>query len=124
MGRRNFTRETQRQALARAKGQCEPALPSGERCPCAIEPGRYRTDHVMPDGIGGAPTLENRQVICVGCGRAKYLRDRATIDRTRRIEDRRAGITDPWRRAMPGGRRSPLKRLIGGVINRATRERL
>ena len=125
MGRRDFSKVTQREALVRAAGRCEAALPSGERCPCALQPGRYRFDHVIPDRIGGAPSLENCQVICVACDRAKYPRDRATIDRTRRIEDRHAGVTDPWRRTLPAGRRSPFKRLIGGgVVNRATGERL
>lgn len=125
MGRRNFSKDTQRQALVRAAGQCEAGLPSGERCGCALQPGRYVFDHTIPDRIGGAPSLENCQVICVACDRAKYPRDRAVIDRTRRIEDRHAGITDPWRQSMPGGRRSPFKRLIGGGIAlRATGERL
>jgi 5-methylcytosine-specific restriction endonuclease McrA len=123
--RRNFSKAVQRDALARAKGQCEAALPSGERCPCALQTGRYRFDHTIPDRIGGAATLSNCQVICVGCDRAKYPRDRLVIDRTRRIEERHAGITDPWRRPMPGGRTSPFKRLIGGgVASRATGERL
>lgn len=125
MGRRNFSKDTQRQALARAAGRCEADLPSGERCPCALQPGRYVFDHVIPDRIGGEATLVNCQVICKACDQAKYPRDRITIDRTRRIEDRHAGITDPWRRAMPGGCRSPFKRLIGGgVADRTTGERL
>lgn len=123
--RRAFPKSIQREALARAAGQCEAALPSGDRCPCTLQPGRYRFDHRIPDRIGGAPDLANCQVICLGCDRAKYPRDRAVIDRTRRIEDRHAGITDPWRRPMPGGRASPFKRLIGGgVVSRATGERL
>lgn len=123
--RRSFSKAVQREALSRAQGRCEARLPSGERCPCALRPGHYRFDHVIPDRIGGAASLTNCAVICVDCDRAKYPRDRATIDRTRRIEDRHAGITDPWRRPMPGGRMSPVKRLIGGgVVSRATGERL
>lgn len=123
--RRNFSKITQREALARAAGQCEATLPSGERCPCVLRPGRYRYDHTIPDRAGGAPTLANCQVICVDCDRAKYPRDRLVIDRVRRLEDRHAGVSDPWRGTMPGGRASPFKRLVGGgVVSRATGERL
>lgn len=123
--RRAFPKSVQREALARAAGQCEAELPSGERCPCVLRPSRYRFDHRIPDRIGGAATLENCQVICVDCDRAKYPRDSAVIDRTRRLEDRHAGVMDPWRRSLPGGRTSPVKRLVGGgVVSRATGERL
>lgn len=123
--RRNFSKAVQREARVRAAGRCEATMPSGERCPCELRAGRYRFDHVIPDRAGGTPTLANCQVICVDCDRAKYPRDRAVIDRVRRMEDRHFGIADPWRRSMPGGRASPFKRLIGGgVVSRATGERL
>jgi len=123
--RRNFPKAVQREARHRADGRCEAMLPSGDRCPCELRPGRYRLDHTIPDRAGGAPTLANCQVICVDCDRAKYPRDRLVIDRVRRLEDRHAGVTDPWRRPVPGGRASPFKRLIGGgVVSRVTGERL
>lgn len=41
MSRREFTKAVQRSALERADGRCEGTLPNGERCPCALQIGRF-----------------------------------------------------------------------------------
>ena len=99
MPRREFSKKTQRQARDRAAGRCEAELPGGERCPCALVAGRFVYDHRIPDAMGGEPTLENCQVICSDCDRAKYRTDRRTIDDTRRQRDAHDGIrTAPTRK--------------------------
>ncbi len=118
MSRREFSRKTREDALRRAGGQCEAEIPGGERCPCALVPGRYIFDHKLPDFMGGAPTLENCQVICVDCDRAKYRTDRTLIDKTRRISDRHLGIRTRSSRPMPGSRASGLKRGFDGTVTR------
>lgn len=121
--RQNFTSKVRKDALTRANGRCEAGLPSGERCPCELRPGFYRFDHIIPDRIGGAATLENCQVICVGCDAAKYHSDRPVIDRTRRIQERHEGTATLSPRAVLGSRRTPVKLKIGGgAVNRATGE--
>jgi hypothetical protein len=119
--RTNFSSAIRKAALISADKRCEAELPWGERCPCVLHPGFYRFDHIIPDAIGGSATLENCQVICVDCDAAKYPADRAVIDRTRRVQDRHEGTSTAPRRPMAGGRRSDVKRTLGGqLVYRAT----
>ncbi|MCJ2104727.1 HNH endonuclease [Methylobacterium sp. E-041] len=119
--RTNFSSPIRKAALTRADRRCEADFPWGERCPCILRPGYYRFDHIIPDAIGGSATLENCQVICVDCDAAKYPSDRVVIDRTRRVQDRHEGTRTVPRRPMAGGRRSDVKRTLGGqLVFRAT----
>ncbi|MGU3668455.1 HNH endonuclease [Methylobacterium sp. A49B] len=95
--RQNFKPAVKKAALDRAEGQCEGAMPDGSRCPCAIPPGGRIFDHVIPDANGGRPTLDNCQVLCLPCDRAKYSADRRAIDKTRRQAERHAGTQAPSR---------------------------
>lgn len=101
MARREFSKKVKRQARDRAAGRCEAELPTGERCPCELIAGRFVYDHRTPDAMGGEPTLENCQVLCRDCDRAKYPADRAVIDDTRRQRDAHDGIRTAPRRPIP-----------------------
>ena len=121
--RQEFPKSVRKAALIRAAGRCEAGLPSGERCPCALRPGFYRFDHIVPDAAGGAADLANCQVLCVGCDAAKYLTDRPVIDRTRRMQERHEGTATLSPRAVLGSRRTPVKLKIGGgAVDRCTGE--
>ena len=125
MVRREFSKAVQRAALARADGRCEGLLTDGSRCPCMLQVGRFHYDHVVPAALAENVALENCQVLCRPCHAAKTVVDVSVIARVRRVRDRHAGIVDPHRRPLPGGKASPFKRLIGGgVIRRDTGERL
>ena len=50
------------------------------------------------------------------CG--KTLIDGGVIAWVRWMRDRHAGIENPHRRSLPGGKASPYKRLIGGRVVR------
>ncbi|MFY9293302.1 MAG: HNH endonuclease signature motif containing protein [Methylorubrum rhodinum] len=120
MARREFSKPVRRQARDRAAGRCEAELPNGERCPCALVAGRFVYDHRVPDAMGGEPTLENCQVICRDCDRAKYPADRKVIDDTRRQRDAHDGIrTAPTRkiavRPMP---KAALRTPATGRVNK------
>lgn len=118
--RQNFKKAVREAALDRAKERCEGELPNGTRCPCAIPPGGRIFDHVIPDANGGRPTLDNCQVLCLACDRAKYAADRRAIDRTRRQGERHAGTKAPSR-PMPGSTFFRTSRgLDGQVRDRAT----
>ncbi|AWN35750.1 HNH endonuclease [Methylobacterium radiodurans] len=125
MPRVEFTKATQRAALERAAGQCEGTLSDGTRCPTELQVGRYQFDHVIPTEISADASLDNCAVLCRACHAAKTVTDQGVIARNRRVRDRHAGITDPHRQPLPGGKKSPFKRLIGGgVALRATGQRL
>lgn len=118
MSRREFTKAVQRAALAHADGRCEGLLTGGERCPCTLQVGRFHYDHIIPAALSEDASLENCQVLCRPCHAAKTVVDVGVIARVRRARDRHAGIVDPHRRPLPGGRDSPFKRLIGGGYER------
>ncbi|MCJ2067818.1 HNH endonuclease [Methylobacterium sp. J-030] len=117
--RQNFSKAVRIQALERAAGRCEGDLPSGDRCTCAIPIGGRIFDHVIPDANGGRPTLDNCQVLCLPCDRAKYSADRRAIDKARRQAERHAGTKAPSR-PMPGSSFCRTSRGFGITRDRAT----
>lgn len=118
MTRHEFGKAVLRAALARAEGRCEGQLPDGSRCPCALQNGRYHFDHVVPTALTNDASLGNCQVLCRACHAAKTLVNIGVIARVRRVRGWHAGIKDPHRRLLPGGRASPYKRPIGGRVVR------
>ena len=57
--RRDFSARVRVQAFERAGGVCE-----HDGCPTRLRPGDLFYDHIIPDGLGGEPTLENCQCLC------------------------------------------------------------
>ena len=53
--------------LTRQRGRC--AL-----CTADLENAGYHVDHVMPLSKGGAPTIDNAQLLCPTCNRSKYTK--------------------------------------------------
>lgn len=55
-------------------------------------------DHITPDGLGGEPTLENCQVLCGACHRAKtHIEDRPIMAKADRQMKSAAGIKRRYR---------------------------
>jgi hypothetical protein len=109
MKRREFGDRVRMDAWARAGGRCE-------SCGCLLKPGGFRYNHRIADYLGGEPTLENCELLCIGCDLARtFGSDIPKIAKTRRIRKREAGIRRP--------RRITAWRLFDGSIRRMARER-
>jgi 5-methylcytosine-specific restriction protein A len=95
--RKNFTAKVKWEAWQRCKGKCE-------KCLSRLTPGRFQYDHVIPDGLGGLPTLDNCEVLCSACHDPKTReKDVPAIAKSKRIRRREAGIKKDrkitkWRR--------------------------
>lgn len=61
--RREFPPKVRVAAFERAGGVCEHRA-SGVRCSTKLRPGDLFYDHVIPDALGGEPTIENCQCLC------------------------------------------------------------
>lgn len=64
--RQEFPARVKMEALARSKGRCE-----GSSCGTKLTIAKYHFDHVIADGLGGKPTLDNCAVLCWACHRVK-----------------------------------------------------
>ncbi|MEZ2410494.1 HNH endonuclease [Bosea sp. RCC_152_1] len=82
--RREFSRKTRAQAFERSKGHCE-------ACGAHLMPGKFRYDHILPDALGGEPTLENCKVQCVTCDAPKTAADVTRIRKADRQRDKHTG---------------------------------
>lgn len=122
MARREFPTRVRIDAFRRADGRCEATLADGSRCTAYLRPGRHHYDHVIPDGLGGEPTLQNCAVICEPCHDEKTReRDVPAIARAKRLEAAHLGAKMPSRNPLPGGRNTPFKRKMDGTIVRRTK---
>ena len=83
--RREFTARVKVAAYERSGGQCE-------ACRAALMPGRIHYDHVIPDAMGGSPTIENCAVLCTACHGVKTTRqDVPQIAKAKRIQAKHIG---------------------------------
>lgn len=84
MSRREFSKAVKIQAFGRAKGFCE-----NEACGARLLPHKMHYDHLIPDALGGEPTLDNCQVLCLPChGEKTAKHDVPTIAKAKRIHIR------------------------------------
>jgi 5-methylcytosine-specific restriction endonuclease McrA len=123
MSRREFSKQVRQDALKRSGMFCEAAgsfygLPEGQRCNVPLGYG-VEFDHIIADGLGGEPTLENCAAVCIKCHRWKSSkRDTPLVAKVKRVRDRHLGIrqrTSSW----PTGRDKPWKsKISGGVVPR------
>jgi 5-methylcytosine-specific restriction endonuclease McrA len=95
MSRQEFSKKIQRDAFVRADGRCE-------ACGAKLTTGKFAYDHVNPDGLTGRPTLDNCQVLCTACHKAKTAVDVKHIAQAKRRADKQMGIKDPHRRPLQG----------------------
>lgn len=95
--RREFSAKVRVAAFERAKGRCE-------RCTGLLRPGKFRYNHRTPDALGGEPTLDNCEVLCIACDHPQtYGKDIPAIAKSKRIRKHRAGVRKPrtiraWRK--------------------------
>jgi 5-methylcytosine-specific restriction protein A len=87
------------------------------RCQCCgeiLSLVRYEYDHITECKDGGDASLENCQILCTACHKAKTGRGAARRASARRRERRRTRVRKPSR--FPGSRNSKLKKKIGGAV--------
>lgn len=94
--RQEFPAKVKVAAFERANGSCE-------NCTARLAVGKFVYDHKTPDWMGGAPTLDNCQLICSACDGEKTPNDQRRIAKTKRVIRRHAGIRKPGR-TIPGRR--------------------
>ncbi|MCJ2020572.1 HNH endonuclease [Methylobacterium sp. E-065] len=117
--RTNFRPDVRKAARDRAAGKCEGVMPTGLRCEAVLVAGFYIFDHVLPDYLGGRADLDNCQVLCKDCDRAKTAADQSTIADTRRAFDAHHRLRSP-RKPMAGGRYDRVRKGFDGI----TRDRV
>ena len=110
MPRREFPAKVKVAAFERAGGHCE-------RCTVRLSAGRIEYDHIVPDWLGGEPTLDNCAVLCTACHRGeggKTAEDAKAIARAKRVKRAHIGAAPKSKRPLPGGRSDRMKHKIGG----------
>lgn len=87
--RREFPAKVKVAAFRRANGHCE-------KCTARLVPGKLAYDHVLPDWLGGEPTLSNCEVLCDACHGAKTSgEDVPRIAKAKRQRASHLGIRSP-----------------------------
>lgn len=119
MTRRNFSQRVRRAAFERAGGRCED-------CGCDLAGRRWDVDHVIPDWMGGEPTLANAAVLCAGsrdtCHGRKSAADAKAIAKAKRLQRFMATGKHRQRKSKPirsrGFRKSPPQNTATRRINK------
>lgn len=107
--RREFAAKVKLEAWHRCGGFCE-----AQNCGLKLYPGKFTYDHIVPDQLGGDPTLENCQVICHACDRPKTRNDAGNIAKAKRRERKHLGIKK--RSTFACSRDSKFKKRMDGTV--------
>lgn len=108
--RHEFPAKIKAAAALRANGKCE-------ECTRRLLTGDFHYDHVIPDALGGEPTLENCAVLCRSCHRIKTgSGDIPRIAKAARNYRKARGIRKPS--TFSCSRNSPFKKKITGEVVR------
>ena len=110
MARREFPGKIRMAAWKRSTGICEACKVH------KLSEGDVYYEHIIPDALGGPPTLENCGVYCKTCWSTKTrIYDHPTIAKVKRIEMRHLGAKRS-RNPLPGGRNDKWKKKISGEV--------
>lgn len=89
MARKEFGKRVKAAAWKRCGGLCE-----GEGCGVKLQVGKFDYDHILADGLGGQPTLENCAVLCRACHDKKtHTQDTPIMRKADAQRDAHLGIT-------------------------------
>lgn len=105
--RTEFSKKVKQDAYRRAAGKCE-------ACGAVLGVGGFHFDHIIPDQLGGEPTLENCQCVCKVCHKDKTREDVGRIAKAKRQECKHLGIRK--RSRFPGSRDSRWKKKLDGSV--------
>ena len=120
MNRREFSKQTKRDALTRSGLLCEAVgsmygLDEGQRCNAPLGYG-VEFDHVILDANSKDNSLENCAAVCVKCHKWKTAKhDTPLAAKTLRQQDDHWGISRKPSR-MAGSRDSRFKRKMNGEV--------
>lgn len=109
MSRREFSADVRRAAWKRCNGRCE-----AKGCGAKLQVGKFQYDHIVPDGLGGEPTLENCQVLCAAHHEAKTIeQDRPIMQKADNIKAKHLDFKPkrPW---------SQFRKKMNGEVVRRT----
>jgi len=114
--RKEFSRKVKFAAFKRccdAKG-----IPHCEKCGIILTAGNTAFDHAIADGLGGEPTVENCQILCIRvCHKKKtHEEDNPIMQKADRVLKRTYGIVTRKGRPMPGSKASGFKRKFDGTV--------
>jgi len=115
MTRRNFSRKIKAAAIERAAGHCE-------KCTAILKPGEAEVDHVLPDVLGGEPTLINAQVLCRLCHAEKTAGDIRRTRKADRQRDKASGAVRPKQSIKSRGFPKAAREARSVEINRPPRQ--
>jgi len=111
MSRREFPAKVRVAAFQRANGSCE-------ACTAKLMPGKIAYDHILPDQLGGEPTLENCACICSACHTAKTSRqDVPSIAKAKRVQQKHL-LRKTSSRPLPGSKASGIRKRMDGTVER------
>lgn len=111
MKRREFSRKIRAAAILRAGGRCE-------ACMAKLKVREGEVDHILPDALGGEPTLENAQVLCSVCHKAKTADDVRRVRKADRQRDKHTGAFKASSRPIPGSKASGIRKRMDGSVER------
>lgn len=86
MARVEFSRKVRAAVFLRAGGHCENAT-----CRAKLKLGEGQYDHILPCILGGEATVENCQLICTVCHKAKTADDIRRTRKADRMRDKHTG---------------------------------
>lgn len=119
MSRREFTRETKREAWDRSGEICEATgdlygWPEGHRCNMPLSKG-VEYDHIDMDCNSKDNSLKNCAAVCPACHHYKTNHfDKPRAAKTLRQQDADRNIQKRNKRIFPGSRADVWKRPVGG----------
>jgi 5-methylcytosine-specific restriction endonuclease McrA len=111
--RREFSRKTRALAFERCNGSCE-------SCGARLKVGEGEYDHILPDVFSGEPTIENCQVLCRACHKAKTRIDNLAAKKSTRVRDKASGAFRSKRGFRKLGSDKFKPKIGGGVVWRDT----
>ena len=122
MPRREFSKQTKREALKRSGGHCEAVgewygLEPGQHCNVPLSYG-VEFDHIDLDANSKDNSLSNCAAVCIKCHRWKTRNfDTPKAAKTLRQQDKNHGIRKKSRsRPIPGSKASKWKRKMDGTV--------
>lgn len=125
--RREFPQSVRKKAFARCCQKCtvegvanQPGVPQCETCGKPLWAGGFIYEHIVPDGLGGEPTLENCKVNCTTCADEKtFTEDNPRMNKADRVLKKTYGLTAPRKKILSAGfRKAPPQRTASRPINR------
>lgn len=117
--RREFPQSVRKAAFIRC---CKDGIPRCEGCGVMLRAANIIYEHVIPDGLGGEPTLENCKVHCRNCADVKtFTEDNPRMQKADRVLKKHYGLTPAKQKiASRGFGKRPPQRTASRPTERRT----